>query len=292
MATTQPIFSLSELGPAGIHTLPVDSAQLSSAVHAATAIPHRHDHYSCFLIEQGSLDLVVDFTPVHLPAASLLVSYPGQVHQTVAANVCRGWGLVADAKLVGQHARHSIEQLLSNVALLYLSEVELTWFQHVFQALHQAGSAPVSPLFQAEVLQGLLNACLGRAAALLEAQPHQPSAAHSQRGLVLTKQFRQLLQQHYLTCKKPADYADKLHLTVSYLNDTVKAVTGFSVSHFIQQQVLAEAQRLLFHTALSIKEVASQLGYDDYKYFIRLFTKGTGVSPTLFRRNLGARHPA
>lgn len=80
---------------------------------------------------------------------------------------------------------------------------------------------------------------------------------------------------------------------MSYLNDTVKAVTGFSLSYFIQQEILAEAQRLLFYTELSIKEIADRLGYEDPKYFIRFFGKGKGESPSLFRKNILAhKQPA
>jgi AraC-like DNA-binding protein len=36
---------------------------------------------------------------------------------------------------------------------------------------------------------------------------------------------------------------------------------------------------------MSIKEIAFELGYDDPAYFTRLFTKLSGMSPTLFRAN-------
>jgi AraC-like DNA-binding protein len=46
---------------------------------------------------------------------------------------------------------------------------------------------------------------------------------------------------------------------------------------------MLEAKRRLFYTNESVKEIAFRLGYDDYAYFTRLFTKVCGISPTRFR---------
>ena len=41
---------------------------------------------------------------------------------------------------------------------------------------------------------------------------------------------------------------------------------------------------MLLYTSLNIKEIAINLGFDDYAYFTRLFTKVTGLSPTSYRK--------
>jgi AraC-like DNA-binding protein len=76
-----------------------------------------------------------------------------------------------------------------------------------------------------------------------------------------------------------------MSFSTSYLNDTIKSVTGFTASYFIQQEMLREAQRLLCYTDLSIKEISIDLGYDDTKYFNRIFTKLAGIPPGRFRYN-------
>ncbi|WP_409012660.1 helix-turn-helix domain-containing protein [Dyadobacter sp. 3J3] len=73
------------------------------------------------------------------------------------------------------------------------------------------------------------------------------------------------------------------------MNDTAKAVTGFPLTYFIQQEVINKAQRLLYYSEMSIKEIAYTLGYEDDKYFIRLFGKSTGSSPAVFRKNKATR---
>lgn len=270
-------------GSAGVAVFQLSSADMTPQQREEGIEPHRHDHYSCFLAEQGTVDMRLDFQPLRLVAGSLLVSYPGQVHQLDPPHEFRGWLLVADAKLVAPPTRSCLEQSVPSPALLQLAPAEEAWFRHLLHALHAATDPQQPALCHAEVSHALLNACLTQALHLLAARQQQ-APAHSRRSVALTRQFRQLLHQHFLRYKKPADYAGQLHVTVSHLNDTVKAVTGFSVSHFIQQEVLAHAQRLLRCTDLPVQEIAGQLGYDDFRYFSRLFAKGAGLSPSLFRK--------
>ena len=83
--------------------------------------------------------------------------------------------------------------------------------------------------------------------------------------------------------KSPSEYADKLNLSTAYLNECVKNTTGYSVSYHIQQRVILEAKRLLYYSDKSVKEIAAELGYDDYPYFSRLFTKIAGITALAFR---------
>ena len=54
----------------------------------------------------------------------------------------------------------------------------------------------------------------------------------------------------------------------------------------IQQEIIGEAQRLLFYTSKSIKEIAVELGYLDHKYFIRQFGNVTRTTPAKFRKEI------
>jgi hypothetical protein len=46
------------------------------------------------------------------------------------------------------------------------------------------------------------------------------------------------------------------------------------------------ACHLLDTTALSVKEVAAELGYEDPYYFSRIFQKTLGCSPLAYRRSV------
>lgn len=254
-------------------------------IKAKIQVPHRHDHYVCFFIESGELDFTVDFQHIEIRQPSLLISAPGQVHELGFASEITGWGLAFEASFIDQDARIMIEKSFAKVALLILSEPERNWFSHILQLIYASVNEKKEAHFSQELIQALVNAFFYKSAAIFRAQEDERVRAWSSRSIEITKQFHQLVKEHFSTLKKPADYASKMAITVSYLNDTVKSVTGFHATSLIQQEIFREAQRLLFYTDKSVKEVAFQLGYDDYKYFIRMFGKTTGTSPAMFRKN-------
>jgi AraC family transcriptional activator of pobA len=264
-----------------------DKAMLSHLIQVS--IPHRHDHYCCFFVESGSIDFHIDFQPVKVSKSCLLISYPGQIHQFISHKACRGWALAFDAKLVDENARMVIEESLVKVALLRLDSGENEWFKKLFELIHAAVPATEKSRFRAQLARSLLNSFIYRASEYYERQKQTHVGEYSSRNIEITRKFRQLLQKNFKSMKKPADYAKHMNFSVSYLNDTVKAVTGFPLTYFIQQEVVSEAQRLLYYSEMSIKEIAYELGYEDDKYFIRLFGKSTGSSPAGFRKQKKGR---
>jgi len=92
-----------------------------------------------------------------------------------------------------------------------------------------------------------------------------------------------MLAMKYKTMKSAGEYASALHLSLSYLNEAVKEATVFTVSYWIQHEILLESRRLLYYGGGSVKEIAHELGYDDHAYFSRMFKKAVGRSPGGFR---------
>jgi AraC family transcriptional activator of pobA len=79
-----------------------------------------------------------------------------------------------------------------------------------------------------------------------------------------------------------------LHVSESRLRSTCLATTGQSPVQIIHARILLEAKRQLHYTDRAVREVAFALGFEDPAYFTRFFSRLSGVSPRLFRRQ-GAR---
>lgn len=268
----------------GIEIIPTSDDTTSGALREKVSAPHRHDHYTCFFLESGYANFNFDFQNFEVQHSSFVISRPGQVHQLGFTKEIKGWFMAFDSSIIDQNARMLIEQSLSNLVLLRLDEHEKKWFINLIELMYATANEKQLSNLHTEIIKTLINAFFYKAAILLQAQEDERIKAYSLRGIEITKQFRQLVKAHFLLLKKPADYASMMNITVSYLNDTLKMVTGFSSTWFIQNELLTEAQRLLFYTDKSIKEIAFELGYEDYKYFIRLFGKKIGTSPASFRK--------
>ncbi|WP_068496656.1 helix-turn-helix transcriptional regulator [Paenibacillus kribbensis] len=76
----------------------------------------------------------------------------------------------------------------------------------------------------------------------------------------------------------------------NYLSRIYKQNTGIGISEQIIKFRLKHAKELLTETDLSIIEIASEVGYDDSKYFMRLFKKFETVTPTQYRKTFYRKH--
>ena len=279
-----PLFQLEET-PFGIGILALSDTTTLERLSDKIMAPHRHDHYCFFFMESGSLNFSVDFQNIDIQPSSLLVTRPGQVHEFGFANDhLTGWMLAIDARFIDENARSVIDQSFVKVILLQLDEAEKTGVCTLFNLIYSTENEKSSANFHQQLLQTLINALFYKTVLIFQAQEDKRIQNYSSRSMEITRRFHQLVKDHFLLLKKPADYASKMNITVSYLNDTIKAVTGFSSTYLIQLEIFREAQRLLVYTTKSVREIAFQLGYEDDKYFIRLFSKTIGTSPANFRK--------
>ena len=70
----------------------------------------------------------------------------------------------------------------------------------------------------------------------------------------------------------------KASLTRRFLKET-----GYTISSFIRDTRCYHAKKLLEKTELSIKEISSYVGYEDYNYFTKVFRSVTNLTPSEYR---------
>lgn len=84
---------------------------------------------------------------------------------------------------------------------------------------------------------------------------------------------------------KVQSIASQLGVSVDYLSDMLRTVTGMNTQQHIHGKLIEKAKELLSTTDLSVKEIAFQLGYDYPQSFNKLFKKKTAISPLDFRNS-------
>lgn len=79
--------------------------------------------------------------------------------------------------------------------------------------------------------------------------------------------------------------ADKMNVSPRYLSDMVRSVLGQNTQSLIHQRIIDKAKEKLSNTALSISEVAYELGFGHPSSFTKLFKAKTNLSPVDFRKS-------
>ena len=73
------------------------------------------------------------------------------------------------------------------------------------------------------------------------------------------------------------------HVNTSYLGQIFRKETGSAFTDYVNNLRIQEAQRLLNNPTMKVYEIAEQVGFTDYHYFLKIFKKVTGRSPTDLR---------
>lgn len=95
--------------------------------------------------------------------------------------------------------------------------------------------------------------------------------------------FIELVEKYHNKERSVRFYADKLCISPKYLSQIIKNMSGLSAPEVINKYVILEAQHLLRHTDLSIKEISDQLNFPTTSYFYKYFKTHTGYTPNSYR---------
>ena len=82
------------------------------------------------------------------------------------------------------------------------------------------------------------------------------------------------------------EIAEKMGVHSTYLSKQFNKEVKISLSNYINEKRIQEAEKLLKTTKKSIAEIAVELSYHEVNYFTKVFKKITGKTPTEYRNSL------
>ncbi len=95
----------------------------------------------------------------------------------------------------------------------------------------------------------------------------------------LVQSIKSYIELHYhedLTLRK---LSDRFFINTSYCSHIFKEKTGMTITEFILVNRMEKAKELLQRTDYPMDRIARQVGYNNEKYFFRIFKKATGFTP-------------
>jgi len=255
--------------------------------------PHRHSFYEVLWTEAGRSRQAIDGVSYELTPQSLFFISPGQLHYFAEYEHLRGGSVLftEDFFLLGSADQDRLFELsfLDNFYANPLLALTAEQFGELRQTIALLEREAARPDRSASICQALLQVLLSQIQRCVDQQAGARRPAR--RYVVLYKQLKQLLDQHFLENLSAADYAARLFITPHHLNVVCKAVTGGrTASEVIRARAVLEAKRRLAFTDQPVAEVAAQLQFLDPSYFARVFRAETGMSPAAYQRAMSEKY--
>lgn len=96
-------------------------------------------------------------------------------------------------------------------------------------------------------------------------------------------QIKKDIEENYNQPLSLGYYSEMCFLSEEYLSKLFKQELGVNFIDYLIQVRLEKAERLLKNKELSISDIAYLVGYNDPKYFCRIFKKKYGKPPSMYR---------
>lgn len=100
---------------------------------------------------------------------------------------------------------------------------------------------------------------------------------------LVLQRLEALIEEHYKEQKDPQFYSDALGYGLRTLNDLCRLREKTTIFGLVQARVLLEAKRLALSTAMPVKLIAYELGFNNPAYFCRFFKKETAMTVVEWR---------
>ncbi|HSY61053.1 MAG TPA: helix-turn-helix domain-containing protein [Cytophaga sp.] len=244
--------------------------------------PHRKANYFFAFIEKGSLTHKIDLNDLKITNGQLFFVLPNQIHSVPAQkkdNIeCFKMSFDQNClSLLPKQFSFLINPL--NCQIISFDSDSRHRVKILFEMLNKILHSDNNQK-DAEIILAHLNSLLTELNnAYFKSVEKEKSEPNKLSKYI---EFKIAVETHLTEQYSINTIADNLSVTTNNLYNIVKEFSGVSPKEFITNRLMLEAQRKLFYSEISVKELAYELGFSDPAYFSKLFKKNTGKSVTQF----------
>ena len=169
-----------------------------------------------------------------------------------------------------------------DIPIITIPQEQLNRFSLLHDVFIEEFSTPDN--IQGDMLQMLLKRLIIMSTRLAKEQLIVKTLGNEQIDTI--RRFNFLVDMHFRTKRKVADYAELLHKSPKTLSNLFAIYNQKSPQQIILERIALEAKRLINFTDKQNQEIAYELGFNDPAHFSRFFKKMTQMTPSDYRENL------
>lgn len=241
---------------------------------------HRHNFYEIMVFQKGNAKHDIDFASFTAKSGEIHFIAPDNVHLLIREKKSIGFSIqftngFSSTDLVDKLPFNNVFPKLKLTAI-ELKNVLFLISQIKAELNHkqQLSDKLVRTYFEAVLLLLIRTGQSSKRLQVMNQSPHIDS-------------FKRLVKANYKSHLTVEQYAALLNISPKHLIDICKEQTGKTPLKLIQENIVSEAKRLLFHTQNSVKEIAYSLGFDDPANFSKYFKNASGFNPLAYRQEAG-----
>lgn len=280
MKERQPIPQHDLLSEAGA-TLEFGLAEWGSASKYNFETAHRHNFHELLIFEKGGGRHDIDFRTYEAKKGAVHFVASDNVHLMMRDKDSKGISFQFTTDYFPQEL---IAQLpfSKTTQVLQLSSAEFRHVSNISKQIREEYAAG-KPYYE-RIIRSHMQALM--LFLLRIYQDHNPEMDMSTLPEHLIS-FMQLIKERCTEHLTVEQYAEKLNISAKHLIDLSKKHTGKTPLQHIREYMITEAKRLLYNTALSVKEIAYKLNFDEPANFSKYFKSVSGYTPLAYRKDSG-----
>ncbi|MFP3593922.1 AraC family transcriptional regulator [Chryseobacterium sp. SIMBA_038] len=248
--------------------------------------PHRHDFYVTVLFTKGKGIHEIDFQKYEVSEGSIFFLSPGQVHSWELSEDTDGYIFFCSQEY---YDMHYVNRKLRSFPFFSSSTFprkfqfeskDLLKIINLFKEIEEEYYA--QNIMKEDLILSLMSQIYIHTTRQFSKNFDEISSLTSVSYFKHYQDFENLVEQYFTTQKSTAYYASVMEISPKHLNRITQTVVQKTATEVITERVILEAKRMLMYLDESLVEIAFRLGYEEYSYFVRVFRKGSGMTPTQF----------
>ena len=242
------------------------------------------------LCHEGEGHFLYEGRPVNFATGDILViTYPEKVTYFMRSEGLRLELIAASLDFIRSFMPANHYGIGGGISLyqdpvIHAKEDDMRHFEDDLHKLRDRSSEP-GHLFHYQLLGSLLQTMVYDLFDF-HAREHPSSETSDRTGTIIQSLITLLESGLTRTHREVAFYADRLNVSPRYLSETVRRVTGQTVTDLITQYSIPLIIEALKDPQLSVTQIADSFDFNNLNYFSRYVKKHLGTTPSQYRASL------